>query len=177
MRFSYQLKEKDLLAYQVYTASKSERINRKQKAGRIIMTIIALFLVLNFYSAGNTMMTIYFSIVAAGIWIFYPRYFKWRYTKLYSNFILQNYSTKIDKEEVIEINKDNIFIKDNTGEGKFDLTAIDSLIEVQEHLYIQLNIGTALVAPKDQVSNYNEIIDKFKSLNVPIVDETNWKWG
>ncbi len=176
MKYSYKLEEKDLLAYQVYTASKSERINRKKKAGRIIMTIIALFLVLNFYSASNTMMTIYFSIVAVAVWIFYPRYFKWRYTKLYSNFIVQNYSTKIGEEEIIEINKDHIFIKDNTGEGKFELSEVDSLIEVQEHLYIQLNIGTALVTPKDQVSNYSEVIDKFKSLNIPIVDETNWKW-
>ncbi|MGB0915103.1 MAG: hypothetical protein ACPGVI_03480 [Crocinitomicaceae bacterium] len=176
MKYSYQLEEKDLLAYQVYTASKSERINRKKKAGRIIMTIIALFLVLNFYSASNTMMTIYFSIVAIGVWVFYPRYFKWRYTKLYSNFIVQNYSTKIGEEEIIEIDQKSIFIKDNTGEGKFDLSEVESLIEVQEHLYIKLNIGTALVTPKDQVTNYQEVINKFKSLNLPIVDETNWKW-
>ena len=63
MNYQYQIKEKDLLEFQIYTASKSERINRKKKAGGIIMTIIVLFIVLNFYSASNIPMTIYFSML------------------------------------------------------------------------------------------------------------------
>lgn len=176
MNYEYQIKEKDLLEFQIYTASKSERINRKKKAGRIIMTIVALFLVLNFYSASNTAMTIYFSIVAVAIWVFYPRYFKWRYTKMYSNFIIENYSSRVDKTEFVEIHKDHIFVKDNTGEGKVELSDIESIIETENSLFVKFSMGTALVMPKDQVSNYTEILDYYKNIKVPYIDETNWKW-
>lgn len=176
MNYQYLIKEKDLLEFQVYTASKSERINRKKKAGRIIMTLIALFLVLNFYSANNTAMTIYFSIVAIAIWVFYPRYFKWRYTKLYSNFIQENYAGRVDQTEYVEIHKDYIFVKDNTGEGKVKIDEIESIIETPNSLFVKFTMGTALVTPKDQVSNYSEISEQFQALNIEYIDELNWKW-
>ena len=176
MNYQYQIKENDLLEFQIYTASKSERINRKKKAGRIIMTIIALFIVLNFYSASNIPMTIYFSILAVLLWVFYPRYFKWRYTKMYSDFIVENYAIRIDQTEFIEIHKDHIFVKDNTGEGEVNLSDIESLIDVQNSVYVKFTMGTALIMPKDQVLNYSEIIDDYKALGIDYIDERAWKW-
>ena len=176
MNYQYTIKEKDLLGFQIYTASKSERINRKKNAGRIIMTLISVFLLFNFYSASNTAMTIYFSIVTITIWVLYPRYFKWRYTKLYSNFIIENYASMFNQIEFIEIQKNHLLIKNNTGEGKVKISEVERVIEVQNYLYVKFTVGTALITPKDQVSNYSEIIECYKALNIPCIDELNWKW-
>ena len=112
------------------------------------MTIITLFIVLNFYSASNISMTIYFSILAILFWGFYPHYIKWRYTKMYSNFIVENYAIRINQTKFIEIHKDHIFVKDNTGEGKVNLSEIESLIDVQNYVYVKFTMGTALIIPK-----------------------------
>ena len=81
-----------------------------------------------------------------------------------------------DEIEFVEIHKDYVLIKNNTGEGKVNISEIKSVIEVQNHLYVKLTIGTALITPKNQVSNYSEIIERYKELNIPYVEELNWKW-
>ena len=95
---------------------------------------------------------------------------------MYRNFILENYANLLDEIEFIEIHREYVLVKNKTGEGKINISEINSIIEVQNQLYIKLSVGTALITPKNQVPNHLEIIKRYKELNIPYFNELNWKW-
>lgn len=176
MILKYKIEEKDFLDFQLFTASKSERINKKKRNGWILLTIGSLAAASYFYANQNTAMTIYFAFVAIIFGLFYPRYFKWRYYKHYKTYIKENYSKRFGQIETLEINDDSISSKDKTGEGKINLSEIEKVDETDKHFFLKISTGLSLIIPKKELNNTDEVRTKFKVLGLPVNDETNWKW-
>ena len=90
MTLEIKINEQDFLDFQLFTASKSDRINKKKRNGWILLTLGSTVVALFFYLNQNIAMTIYFGLVAIACGLFYPRYFKWRYKKHYKTYIREN---------------------------------------------------------------------------------------
>ncbi len=58
MKIEYNIEQEDFIDFQLFTASKSQRIRKNKNRGRIIMLILFTFLGINFYNSGNLTLAI-----------------------------------------------------------------------------------------------------------------------
>ena len=172
MKLDYKIDEQDFLDFQLFTASKSHRINKKKRNGWIFLTAGSIVIALYFYLNGNSTMTIYFGLVALACGIFYPKYFKWRYKNHYKTYIKENYSKRFGQIESLEISSNYIFSKDKTGEGKINLSEIERVDETDNHFFLKISTGLSLLIPKNELVSINELREKFKEIGLSINDET-----
>jgi hypothetical protein len=177
MKIEYKIEEQDFLNFQLFAASKSDRINKKKRNGWIFLTLGSIMAAMYFYFNLNTAMTIYFGIVTVIFGLFYPKYFKWRYKKHYKAYIKENYSKRFGQIETLEFNKDSIYSKDKIGEGKINLSEIETINETDNHFFIKISTGVSLLIPKREVNNIDELRNKFEEIGLYIEDATKWKWN
>ena len=176
MTLEYKISQQDFLDFQLFTASKSERINKKKRNGWILLTLGSILIALYFYLNQNNAMAIYFALIAIACGLFYPKYFKWRYKKHYKTYIEENYSKRFDQVEILQINDDSILSKDRTGEGKMNLSEIEKIDETGNHFFLKLSTGFSLIIPKKGLDHPDELRKRFRGLGLTLNDETNWKW-
>jgi purine-cytosine permease-like protein len=176
MTFEFKISEQDFLDFQLFTASKSDRINKKKRNGWLFLTIGAIVVALYFYVNHNTFLSIYSGLVAIVFGLFYPKYFKWRYKKHYKTYIKDIYSKRFGQIETIEISNDSILSKDKTGEGRINLSEIEQIDETDNHFFLKISTGISLIIPKKELNNTANLKKKFKDIGLTLNDETNWKW-
>ena len=176
MTLEYKLSEQDFLDFQLFTASKSEKINRKKRTGWLILTVASLMGAIYFFLGENKVMTIYLVFVTLACGLFYPKYFKWRYKTHYKTFIKANYSKLFGQIQTVEINNDWIFSKDQSAEGKIKLSEIEQVDETQNHFFLKISTGISLLIPKKELPQVDEVRDKLSSIGLTIHKDTNWSW-
>ena len=121
-------------------------------------------------------MAIYFGIVAIFSALFYPRFFKWKYKKHYAAYIKENYAERFGLTETLEINNESLFSKNKTGEGKIHLSEIKKIDETGKHFFLKLSTGVSLLIPKNELTNVNEVRNKFEEFGLKLNNEIHWKW-
>ena len=171
----FKLDENDYLTYQLFTASKSALIAKKKRNGWILAPLSFLILAVMFYASDNFPLTVYFVIAAIVTVIFFPRYFKWRYKKHYLKHIQTNYQNRFGTESELEITSDGIIYKDETGEGKNNVKKIKRVNNLPAHFLIELNIGTSIILPNNQIDEGTEL-KTLNDLQLEVIDESSWKW-
>ncbi|WP_167916582.1 YcxB family protein [Tamlana crocina] len=108
--------------------------------------------------------------------LFYGKYYKWKLKKHYTKFVTENYAKRFGQLESLEIYPDFIFAKDKTGEGKINISEIENVSGTQNHFFIKISTGLSLIIPKARIKNSMETKSQFENMNIPVIDETNWKW-
>lgn len=176
MTLEFKLEEADFLEFQLYTASKSDRIRKRKRNGWILFPLVATVLSIRFFWIGNINMGIYFSVIASAAAGFYPLYFKWRYKGLFKKFIRDNYSARIGEKEVLEFRQKTLFIQDKTGEGEIKLKEIERVTETANHFFIGISSGTSLIIPKKELDDVNGLRQKFHVLKLKLHEELDWAW-
>ncbi|MEO3404340.1 hypothetical protein AAFN85_10580 [Mucilaginibacter sp. CAU 1740] len=168
----------DYLTYQLYTASKSERIKRNRYRSWLILSGCFLILGLMFY---NSIKFYSFYFLGAGVisLMFYPFYQRYHYKKHYNKFILDSYKNKIGKEAMIDFQPDYIFSNDTTGEGKIYTSEVCEINEIGTHYFIKAKTGESLILPKSTI-NDDHFVQKleliFNNPSIIINREPDWKW-
>jgi len=175
MEYKYTLDEHDFLDFQLFTASQSERIARKRKRQRLLLTSLPFILALSFYTKDNFVLTNYFGGIAIVFGLFYPRYFKWRYKKHYQSYNKANYSKQFGQLITLEMHTDHIFSKDQTGEGKINHSEIERIDEIKRLILIKITNGNSLVIPKERI-NLSALKHDIKRLNLKINRYLDWEW-
>lgn len=176
MTIEYQINEQDFLDFQLFTASQSDRINKKKKNGWILLTVGSIIISIYFYLNQDITLSIYFGLIALACGFFYPRYFRWRYKKHYKTYIKENYSKRFGQTEYLEINSDSIYSKDKTGEGKINISEIEKVDETNKHFFLKISTGLSLIIPKDGLENSDDLRTKFESLGLIVNNMINWEW-
>ena len=174
MNITFSLTVDDFLQYQLYVSSKSAQIKRHRRNARLAVPMLYLILSAYIIYNGSTQMGILFLLFGVAWYFLHPIYAKWRYNRYYRKYITQNYNNRIGCEAEITLDGDHIFSKDESGEGKISISAIESLIELPDHFFIQLNTGMSFIIPKKAIDKLDKFRDEFKNLDIPYVDETNW---
>lgn len=176
MILEFKIKQQDFLDFQLFTASKSERINKKKRKEWVLLTVGSILVGIYFYLNHNSVMAVYFWLVAIICGLFYPRYFKWRYKKHYKTYIQENYSKRFGQLETIEIKDNAIFSKDKIGEGKINLSEIERIDETDKHFFIKISSGMSLIIPKGEINGPDNLRQKFQELGITLNVEINWDW-
>ncbi|MBZ4034337.1 hypothetical protein K6T82_06150 [Flavobacterium sp. 17A] len=181
MVIRYQLNANDFLQYQLYTASKSERIKKKRTRNKIIIPLIyAAFVLFDLYKE-DTQGAIIFSAIGVLWFLLYPYWERRHYTKHYESFIKENYQNRFYKDIVIEFDHDFLLSKDiSGGEVKMATSEIEEINEISSVILIKLKLGNSLILPKDKIQNLDDVIPFLKELanglNVKYNIENDWKW-
>lgn len=153
MKIQYRLEEKDFLAFQLFSASKLERIQKRRRNGRVLITLMTLALVFLDYWRGNFFMSSFFAIISIIIWVFYPSYFKWRYKRHYLKLIKEDYLQRFGQVENIEFTEDYINSYDHTGDGKIKLSEVETMSETQSHFFFRFNTNMSFIILKREIED------------------------
>ncbi len=178
---NYKLDKDDHLAYQLFVASKSERIIKKRKRATYRLPVIYLVLAGILLYAGRIDAGLIFIMIALLWIIFYPIYERYRYVKHYKGHVADILSKQIDNEAHVELDIAEIKTKDESGEATMKIEKISEINETGTHFFIRFDPAMGLVLPKDKIANVDEIKDWIKTVKekyqLRTTSEPEWKWS
>jgi hypothetical protein len=175
MTQTYTLTEQDYLAFELYTISKTPRFQPRQRNGRSFVAFCSAITMIYFIYSHNYWNAIYFGIMTVALFIWYPRYFKWRQKVHYLKHIRRNYKNKFGLQETLVIDNKLITITNHTGTGTLKPSNFDKICETSTHYFMVLESGAALILPKKDLNNQAFKSD-LKTLKLPHHSDFTWRW-
>lgn len=180
MNITYRIDENDLLTYQLFIASISERIKKKRKLNRLYPFILYSVVALLSLMLVDYLLAILFLILAV-LWFFiYPLWERKRYISHYRGFIRENFVGKDDVESTLEITKESIIVKDPSMESKISTSEIEIIYEIPTAILIKLTLGASLILPIDKITEIENVRSELKELarqlEIDYVLKENWEW-
>ena len=80
---------------------------------------------------------------------------------------------------ILEINDNCIKITGDESESKINISAIDKIIETNQHFFIRLN-PEAIIIPKAEIESQNfvktELMTLAENQKIAFENQLNWKW-
>ena len=180
MKINFKTNNQDIIDYQLYTASKSERITKKRKASVIRIPISFFFLSILFLLIRDYNFFIGLNIFGVLWYFLYPIILRKYYVKHYTTFVNERMKDDVNYDANIEFTKAFIFIDSKAGETKLNSTELKEVIEISTIIMIILKMGNTVIIPKMKLSNIDEFIPFLKNysvdLSVPYKTELDWQW-
>ena len=180
MKIQYTLNENDFLEHQLFTASKTERINKQRRKSWIMVTFSFFAFSVLFFNKENK--SLIYSFLGFGIisLIFYPIYQRNHYKRHYLNFIKETYKNRFNETATLLFDEDYIETNDLSGETKIKYSALEETNEIKDYYFLKLKTGGSIIIPKSRIDNIeifklqlNSISEKYNLKNNV---ELNWKW-
>ncbi len=180
MTINYKIDENDFLSYQLFAASKSDRIRKKRLRSKVTVLLIYAALGLLFFYQEEIFLTIVLFLIGL-LWFFiYPIWERSRYVKHYQGFIRENYQGRFGRIANLEFSNDYIIAKENGNEGKILTTELEEINEIPTAIFVRLKGGQSIIIPKDKITNIDNVKVFLKelaaNLKIKYNAEENWKW-
>lgn len=147
---------------------------------RLWVVVAFLSMASLFYVKKDNVMQLYYLVAALIAGIFYPLYSRRLYRRHYQKFIRENYGQRIGKEFVLHLDADKLWSKEELSEGSVSLSALSAIVEVPTAFYLKTEASNALLLPKNQLINLNEVRAELESVAkryaIPYQHELGWQW-
>lgn len=172
----FSLTKEDFLMFQLYAASKSERIKKKRLMNWLALP--GLYLLLLGYAAirGPLFAVWILSVVILAWVVSYPFYSRNKYRKHYSDFIQENYKNRIGITGSVSVNEEYVSLQDTCSESRFKITEVKQIVEIKNYYFIENSQNMTIIVPKKTI-NSEQFIKKIESiLNIQHIEELDWKW-
>lgn len=180
MTIEYKIDENDFLNYQLYVASKSERIKKKRLRSKVIVSLIYVAFGLLFFFEDKHLLTILFFIIGFFWFFLYPLWEKKHYIKHYKGFIKENYQERLDRTATLELNNEVIIAKENGSESKVLTTELEEIAEIPSTIFIKLKGGQSFILPKSKIANIDNVRARLKELanylKITYSIDEKWEW-
>jgi hypothetical protein len=174
------LDENDFLAHQLYTASKSPRVQKGRRRRWIFTTVSLVAMSFIFFESYKDVLGYYFLVLSVLSLFFYPMYSRWYYKRHYRNYIRDEYKNRFGREVTLEINDDVILATDNTSESKIDTSEVEAINEIKDYYFVKLTSGVSVIISKTKEKDIDKITTALKSLaekrGIKFNEELDWKW-
>ncbi len=157
MEFDFKITEDDFLTFQLFNASRSDKINKDRKRRRSLVPILYIVVSVIFLLLQNYAMAFGFFLISVLWFVFYPMIERRKYINQFKKYIEKNYKDKFFKSSHIILKDDFWHTKDEEKEAKFALKDIKELNEIRDYFFIQLMSGYILIIPKREISNLTEL--------------------
>ena len=175
MTYNYTLEAQDFITFQLYTASNSNRINRKKKRSWLFLTVAFAIITFYNYHYDYKTLSLYFGVITILCVLFYPNYYKWKQNRHYKRFTFEHNKNSFGRLETITFNKKHLLLENTSGTGKINLTEFEGVDEIGSHYFMKMTNGASLIIPKSQI-NTDSFINEIKKLKLLINSNLNWKW-
>ncbi|MCB0397916.1 MAG: hypothetical protein KDD36_14790 [Flavobacteriales bacterium] len=177
MKLSYTLEEEDFIAQYLYATSRSVTVQRKWARARIIFAVTYFLVGIVLYNKDHNLYSALVFVALGVIWyLLYPGYVRKRYHKNVVDHVRKTFQSKTGQPCELVIDKDGIYTKDHTGEGRINLSEFENLVETSSHFFITGPSGISVVIPIHTVADAAMLKSKTKDLRLTYVDEKDWKW-
>ncbi|MCB9234434.1 MAG: YcxB family protein [Bacteroidia bacterium] len=177
MKISYIIEAKDFLAYQLYTASRSDAVIKKRRRTRWLVPILYLAVAgVISLTTQNGFFMLPFALVGALWFTFYPWYSRAQYKRHYQKHINSTYAARFGQMTSMTLEADFLHLHDEGSETKIKIREIKHLVEISTHFFLALQKGLSVIIPKDQLQSVDAVKKHVTELGIKIVDETQWKW-
>ncbi len=180
MRIEYTLEKIDFLKYQLFAASKSERIIKSRKNSRIRLPIVYLILGLLLFAFADLIFALIFIGIGVVWYLLHPYFMKKRYIRHFEKYIDENYQNRFGKTVTIDFDEEHIISSDYLGESKLKIREIAEINEIKDYVFLKFSSGESLIIPKDRLENVNElnnILTKIVSdLSIKHNIDLDWQW-
>jgi hypothetical protein len=180
MKIEYTIDRIDFLNYQLFAASKSERVIKSRKRSRILVPIVYLFLGLCLFLFSE--ITIALIFISFGlIWYFmFPFYTRRRYIKHFEKYLDENFQNRYGKAIILIFEDEYITSIDYLGESKLRIKEITNINEIPDYCFIKLSSGESLIVPTKKINNLTEFDEFIKHITtnhqIDLIVDSNWKW-
>jgi hypothetical protein len=180
MTLTYSLDQNDFLQYQLFTASKSDRIKKKRTKTWLILSGSWLLFSFVFYQRHDTLLFYLFLAYGLITLLFYPYYQRRQYKNHYAKFIADTYKNRFGKTSNITFTETALETNDITGESKINLAQLENLTETANYFYLKMKTGGHIIIPRYKLNNVSEVQEKLKALctklSIDFITDLNWKW-
>jgi hypothetical protein len=180
MKIQYTLNENDFLEHQLFTASKTERINKQRRKSWIIVTFCFFALSLLFLKSENKFLLYYFLGFGIISLIFYPLYQRNYYRKHYMKSIKETYKNRFNELTTLIFDEDYIETNDLSGETKIYYSGFEEINEIKDYYFLKLRTGGSIIIPKIKIDNIENFKIELKNISekyhLKNNVELNWKW-
>lgn len=180
-KISYTLSKEDFLQHLLYAISKTPSVNDKRKKYKNILPILYLLIGVIGAISGNMILFSSLLLLAIVWWIFYPKLEAKLYKNRYSKYLDQQQPSELGKTIELDFQSDNIFQKEENITYSIEYQQIQVIHEIKDYIYLGLKDGYTIIIPKQQIKNPQSIIFNIKSnapsLDIPIIEDLNWKWS
>jgi len=180
MELKYSLNTNDFLQYQLFTASKSKRIQNQKRKSIIIISLSLLVLFAILFDSNNYNRNILLVIVVTASLLFYPRYLKRHYYSHYKKFVEDTTKNKTDRLASLSFREFHIETSDETGESKINYTNLEEINEIKDYIFLKLKTGESIIFPKNKIDNFEKLKEELSKItnayNLKTTVELNWKW-
>jgi hypothetical protein len=158
----YEVREKDLIAFNEHLLANSERIQKTiRRHQATIPGVIALIALLLFFYFKDIPSAVYTILIAMGWGLGVPFYLRWNmrkqvrqmYTEEEKTCILGQYTLKAEKNNLVEISAN--------GEEKLPWKKVLRIEVEKKYVFVYVSLDAALIIPRDTLtkdSNLHEFV-------------------
>jgi hypothetical protein len=181
MTIRFKADENDMLLYQLYTASKSQRISKKRrKSRRSVPLTYAVLAVIMAFLTGKFIFPVLLIVVAVGWYFIYPKWETGHYRRHYQGFIAERCRTIKYSGTEMQFDSEYIITKEEGTDGRILTSELESITEISQAVYLLFRNGSSLILPKNKIANVGELIPWLKqqaqSLKIAYTSEPGWEW-
>jgi hypothetical protein len=175
MEIEFSLSRADYIDFQLFAATKSERIKKNKRNARNRLPIIYLIIgTILLVVVEDIIFAIIFYLFGVLWYLLYPTLTKRRYAKHYEKYVDENFKNRYDtliKFNLLD-NYELIETIDFEGESKFKTSEIEKIFEIKRFIYIKMKSGSHFIIPKYKIENIDklrqELITMSKTKNFEI---------
>ena len=166
MKIKYNLTEDDYINFNICHMKNSKSLKRTMMINRFLTPLI--FLVMPFVLGNISNISFgYWAVIFVLTYIFWVSLYEKNVYKInrkrIRKMLKENSNEGLIGEKVLEIDGDNIGVKDDSGENNINIKSIKNIIEDEEYIFIYVNSVAAIIVPIRVFEN-KEDKEKFKLL-------------
>lgn len=166
MEIKYNLTEEDYIHFNMYHIKNSKSAIRSLNAQRFLTPVFLILLSYILSLAGDTPFLELFIafFITSILWIlFYPKYFYSSVTRRIQKMIRDGKNGGLLGEHVLSMTDEGLVESTSYGQTKVNWSGILSLKEDNEYFYLYNSSVSALILPKREIANEEEIRSFFTS--------------
>ncbi len=179
MTYTYSLDENDFLQYELYMASRNDRIKKQMTRGRVMNFIFFMSVGYFFFSGGNKILGSYFVVIGILMITVFPLYSKWRYKNYYKRQVRQSSSCRFNVPEILSVGADELAVSNDSGSMQIKISDITSVDETDRYLFLSVGQGEPIIIPKEKLSNIVDLTSRLNDIipeSTPYTEDLQWKW-
>ena len=177
--YKVSLSKEDFLNYQLFTASKSERVKKQRVITWLLITLLFFVLAVTMIDTYDKYLSYLFLFCSLVTLLFYPLYQTILYHSHYEKNVIAQHEHQFGIESDLHIIENSISMKSEDSDEIVNISDIQEFIEIPQNLFIKLKSGVCLIIPSS-ITNYKnlkgDLIQLSKGANIPWDSFMDWKW-
>jgi hypothetical protein len=162
----YEVREKDLIAFNEHLLANSERIQKTiRRHQAIIPGVIAAIALLLFFYFKDIPSAIFVILIAMGWGLGVPLYLKWDMRKQLREMYSEEEKTCIIGQYTLRAEKDNLVEVSANGESKLRWKNVLRIEVEKKYVFVFVSLDAALIIPRDTLAKGSSLHEFVKTVD------------